>query len=379
MSKPRERVGHEGMREVAAARVVSRDRRVNVVRRVATAFRFMMIRRTTGMANAAENESIGSACGAGGDRNESSAQEYWIEARRARAKPVPMPKAWGDEWPVTTGEALPKGPPGHTPGQAPSSRGDENNLAPHLEAPGPGAHPVPRGTVYPYSAVGKLTFSRGGNELFGSAALISPNVLLTAGHCVYRDDGGWSANPVFYPSFGWRAETDPAYKFNCSYLACRTAWYRNSTNNVPYDYGMLWIDAAPGNLTGISWLGYAWGQSTDNRTWTAVGYPGDPDPPFNGNTMEQAVGQLAFSADTIPGVIALTNDNMEEGSSGGPWITAWGNDTFPAHANGVTSKAGKMIGYSPYFTHEVNDLFNWISNPANRHPRPPPWPPHPRR
>ena len=44
------------------------------------------------MANAAENEPIGSACGARGGPNEFSAEEYWTEERLARAKPVPTPR-----------------------------------------------------------------------------------------------------------------------------------------------------------------------------------------------------------------------------------------------------------------------------------------------
>jgi hypothetical protein len=121
----------------------------------------------------------------------------------------------------------------------------------------------------------------------------------------------------------------------------------------------------------IGWLGIAWGQS-NNRTWNAVGYPGKPNPPFPGNIMYELVGQYAPSSTS--GVIGLTNDTMEEGSSGGPWIakgpwsTNW-PDTSPYHANGLQSyhlPASDTIEYSPYFTHEVHDLMKFLSDPANR-------------
>ena len=128
---------------------------------------------------------------------------------------------------------------------------------------------------------------------------------------------------------------------------------------------MVWIDAGPGNQLG--WLGTLWNAPTSNRTWNAVGYPALPNPPFNGNTMDGTNGQ--YTGSSVSGVIGLTNDNMEQGSSGGPWITAW-NENSPTHANGLQSfhiRDGDTVEYGPYFTQDVNRLMNWIANPANRH------------
>ena len=256
------------------------------------------------------------------------------------------------------GKTLPKGPSGHTP----PSHGEENNPAPHLEPRGNGGHAVPQPLNYPFCTVGKLFFVRNGRHLEGSAALISKNILLTAGHIVYHR--GWSVNPAFYPSYPKRPEKpkkDPAYLFAPSWQACWNAWYQDS--NVAYDYGMMWIDADPGNL--IGWMGAAWNLSTENRTWREVGYPFSPNPPFDGETMDAVFGQ--FAASDVNGTIGLTNDNMGKGTSGGPWITDW-NEDLPAHANSVRSfiHDGETIGYGPYFTSEVHDLMNYISNPANR-------------
>jgi V8-like Glu-specific endopeptidase len=307
------------------------------------------------MAQATENRPIGSARGVHGERYESSAEEYWTEERRAQAKPVPMPTPGPGERPAERAETLAKGPVGHTP----HSYGREKHVEQHLQ-PHAGGQAVAQPLAYPYRTVGKLFFTQNGSNLSGSAALISPNILLTAGHCVYK--GGWSANVAFYPSYGKRTSSDPFYRFNYSYEACWTAWSQNS--NRAYDYGMIWVDAAPGNQ--IGWLGTLWNAPTANRTWDAVGYPGQPSPPFNGNTMDEALGQFASSSTS--GVIGLTNDNMEQGSSGGPWITNW-NETGRTHANGLQTfhiHDGDTVEYGPYFTQDLNNLMNWISNPANR-------------
>ena len=75
----------------------------------------------------------------------------------------------------------------------------------------------------------------------------------------------------------------------------------------------------------------------------------------------------SYAASGTAGTIGLTNDNMEHGSSGGPWITAW-NEATPTHANGLQSfhvHDGDTVEYGPYFTPEIQDLFNWLNTPGN--------------
>lgn len=97
-----------------------------------------------------------------------------------------------------------------------------------------------------------------------------------------------------------------------------------------------------------------------------MGYPATPTPPFNGNTMCEARG--AFEASGTAGIVGMNNDNMEHGSSGGAWVTDY-NGTFD-HANGIQSfhiHDGDFVEYSPYFTADIKKLFDWISDPSNRH------------
>ena len=290
------------------------------------------------------------------DHSAASTEEFWTEERRRSVKPIPMPATPKQEDHVAE-VPQPQGEPGHTP----HGQGAAKEPKPPVGPRGTGGQAVPTPLVYPYRTCGRLfgTLPAGGGGFSGSASLISPNVLLTAGHCVFYN-GGWNGNLAFYPSYPVRPSTDPEYKFNYSYLACWTAWSQKS--NFAYDYGMIWIDSGPGNQLG--WLGTLWNASTANRTWDAIGYPAEPNPPFNGNAMDQAAGQ--YGGSDVSGTFILTNDNMSHGASGGPWITTW-NEPTPTHANSVSSNIdGKNAISGPYFTQDLNNLFNWISNPANR-------------
>ncbi len=280
--------------------------------------------------------------------------EYWTEERRAAAKPYPLPT---DKPPKQTSQAAeaPEGKAASTP----HGQGSEPHPAPGKKAEA--AFGVPNPLAYPFRTVGKIYFNQAGGSYSGSAAMVSPNVLLTAGHCVYGSKQ-WSTNMVFYPSSGSRAATDPMNHVACGRLSCRQSWINNADR--PHDYGMVWMPTTPGNT--IGWLGLLWNAPTNGRTWTAVGYPATPNPPFNGNTMEEASGTMKSNSG---GVIGLNGDNMEHGSSGGPWITVWGNEAAPgAHANGLQSfhvTDGDQFEYGPYFTQEVNDLFTWLNTPGN--------------
>jgi V8-like Glu-specific endopeptidase len=318
-----------------------------------------------------QNEVVGSGPDRSNEGNAAAAEEeYWTAERRAAARPVPPPgppreeAASGSEQAAAPPEA---GPAGHLPpsrtangtGQNPAGTAETEA---GLQALAAGGNPVGTPLAYPYTTCGKLFFSQGGSDFAGSAALITPNVLLTAGHCVFGG-GQWSQNVAFYPSYPSRGSSDPAYKFSYNYVAAWTAWSQNG--NRAYDYGMVWFDTAPGQLVG--WLGLLWNASTSGRTWDAVGYPATPNPPFAGQTMDEATG--TFASSTTSGVIGLSNDNMEHGSSGGPWITDF-NGSPREYANGLQSfhvTDGDLTEYGPYFTADVKGLLDWISNPANRH------------
>lgn len=167
---------------------------------------------------------------------------YWIEERIRATKPITLGREpMGELHPIT-----PIGPPGHVlPEHGPVEKGFEPLGTLNLNTSGGG--PVATPLSYPYRTCGRLFFNQGGGGFSGSASLISPNVLLTAGHCVFN------TNMVFYPSYPSRASNDPAYKFAGGVMACWTAWQTGGSR--AYDYGMVWIGANP--LRGTSWVGWA--------------------------------------------------------------------------------------------------------------------------
>ena len=299
-------------------------------------------------------------------REDAAALEYWTEERRAAAKPYPLPIS-STRSETALAPPAPGGDPGFTPHGKPNGEAKESSAGKELsgnpeKASGEAllGHAVANPLAFPYCTVGKIFFTQGGSGFSGSAAMVAPNVLLTAGHCVFNS-GQWSTNMVFYPGYGKRAATDPAYHFTCGRLSCWTQWQQHAER--AHDYGMAWMPGTPGSR--VSWLGLLWNAPTAGRVWDAVGYPATPNPPFNGNTMDEALGTVASSSTS--GTIGLTNDNMEHGSSGGPWITNW-NEVVRAHANGLQSfhvHDGDTVEYGPYFTQDVKTLFDWISDPAH--------------
>jgi len=280
--------------------------------------------------------------------------EYWTEERRNAAKPYPLPKGT----PPHPSTEAPAAPAQEKAGTTPHGHGSEH---PDHEKGAGAAFGVANPLNYPFRTAGKIFFNQAGSGYSGSASMVAPNMLLTAGHCVYSG-GQWSTNMVFYPSYGKRAATDPMNHIACGRLSCKQSWVDHADR--PHDYGLVWMPTSPGNT--IGWLGLLWNAPTNGRTWTAVGYPATPNPPFNGSTMQEAVGTMKSNSG---GVIGLNGDNMEHGSSGGPWITVWGNEAAPgAHANGLQSfhvKDGDQFEYGPYFTDEIKSLFDWLNTPGN--------------
>lgn len=283
-------------------------------------------------------------------KEEQAVHEYWTPERRAAAKPVPQPvPGRGEVKREAEGHAA-------SPGTLPPGRPRSEREAVRPETSGATAVANPK--AYPYRTCGKLFFTQSGHNFVASAAVVSRNVILTAGHCVHQGLGGdWSSNVAFFPSYPLAPGKSYAYHT----LAAWTAW-TNSTN-LAFDYGMIWNDGNVGDDVG--WLGLYWNAPTSGRTWDAVGYPVEPSPPFDGKTMDETRGN--FVSSSTAGTIGLNNDNMKEGSSGGPWITDFNG--LSEYVNGLQSfhiSETDGVEYSPQFTADVKNLFDYINNPANR-------------
>jgi hypothetical protein len=165
-----------------------------------------------------EDRDRNAVVGSGPDRSGAAAveEEYWTPERRAAARPISRPAPSREELTSqperVTAPSPEAGQSGHLPSSAPPDEQNPGNVGtaereselPDLSA---GGNPVPRPLTYPYTTCGKLYFTQGGGDFTASASVVAPNILLTAGHCVF-DGGAWSQNVTFFPSYPSRSSSD---------------------------------------------------------------------------------------------------------------------------------------------------------------------------
>ncbi len=226
----------------------------------------------------------------------------------------------------------------------------------------------PEPLAYPYCTVGLISTSSedGSNYLEASAALVAPGLLLTAGHVVYNN-GEWRDNLIFFPSFHYRETGSPGAFYVCGNPACWSTWIEQRDES--HDYALVWMGPEPVNFLGG--LGLVWNNPLkENSFWIPVGYPAEPNPPFDELQMVETVAPFNGTGDHygFPGTIGVTHDGMREGSSGGPWTMDY-RAGLNEYANGlqgfyVDADPPNNI-YSPYFTADLKTLYDYILDPAN--------------
>jgi hypothetical protein len=287
---------------------------------------------------------------------------YWTAARMASATPMIKTLPEGSGQAVVAGNTATGAPGGAggigiggVPLEAPTPNGA---LAVSLRAsnptsggivpadggyPGPGTFFFwyPRYRTYPVSTIAKMFFTQYGSNFQCSAAVTYGGNYLdsvwTAGHCVHAGDNsanGWSYNVLICPSYV--NGVNPAVGcWTAAGLATSNEWYGSGVFSRDYgfvytNFGGTVINDWIANVTGG--LGFSWNWGRDQH-WMNFGYPGLPNPPFNGGAINTCASEHRYDIVT-DGLGPATNSmgcNSGRGSSGGPWIL------FFANANWINS------------------------------------------
>lgn len=320
---------------------------------------------------------------------------YWTRERMLAARPVPMPepaagvesRAEGSPEPVVRAPGA--GPTIQLPPEpAPAAVDDDGEAAEpavtlpedatDVDAPAfsgtSGCHfsssrlnPRTIDTKYPYSAVGKLFFTKPGvGDFVCSGAVLRPRVVLTAGHCVHAGNGlqtGYFTNFLFCPAY----RGGPSAKFGCwgwTAVGTTSAWW--TSNNVfpnAADFGMLEIQdrtilGVPTRIGAVTgWLGYATSSLTANHVHL-LGYPVD----FSGGAR---MHQVASGRCTTGGNNSERyGSDMRGGSSGGPWVQDFG---VPASGQSVgPSGPNLIVGVTSYSNTSTDPKYQGSSIPDSR-------------
>lgn len=129
--------------------------------------------------------------------------------------------------------------------------------------------------AYPWRCICSLRINAAdGRSFIGTGWLVSPRVVLTAGHCVYMHDaGGWPTSIEVIP--GRRGTHMPYGSVTTNVVRSVRGW--TESRDSDFDYGAILLPE--GNRYGdqLGWLGYS--TRTDSELETGVvnlsGYPGD--------------------------------------------------------------------------------------------------------
>jgi V8-like Glu-specific endopeptidase len=297
-------------------------------------------------------------------------QGYWTPARMAAAKPLDKIMSRGAARAQAPVKVPARGAAGSAPSYMPSSlrpvgpiRNPSQPIGQAAEAPNTQCYECfvpytrwyyfPRYRTYPVSTVGKLFFTIGSSGFVCSASTNYVDTVMTAGHCVYTPGTGFNGNELFCPSYN--AGVNPAVGcWAANYLVTSTVWV--NTGSFEWDTGGIntqptgtVINNHIGNVTG--WLGLAWNQAED-QNWFDFGYP--QAAPFDGRFIVVCNSEFGYEESDGnnqggPNSLSIGCD-MTGGSSGGPFILAFGSGNYLNGHNDWRYTALPQQMNTPYYT-----------------------------
>lgn len=195
---------------------------------------------------------------------------------------------------------------------------------------------------YPYTAIGRLSYSIEGVVRYCTAWVVSDRVIATAGHCVFsRSVNKQSSQRDIDAPIGDRAENketektagladwtifEPAYRVGVEtekwagirgYVLKDWVSPEQGAPTSPHDFAFIVLDKPIVHKTGALGVRVASPEAPDATV--SLGYPQNPtrEYAFDGQYLYASTGKLKSAA---LGVLE-TENQLTEGSSGGPWLS----------------------------------------------------------
>jgi hypothetical protein len=203
---------------------------------------------------------------------------------------------------------------------------------------------------WPWCTVGQILVNAPGQpQKSGSAVLVGPNLILTAGHAVPWDapDGSWSM--LFTPAY--RATDPTPAPFGASWVEQVRGHVTKEDDVNAFDYVIAKLQTPLGNSVG--WMGsISFGNDQayqSHQQWMSVGYPGQSGVPFFMPNIE--VHDVDSSGDARE---LETADFLMGGWSGGPLVGFFGLDP---KVLGIASGHETELSIGWFHVAETNSVF----------------------
>ncbi|MBV9444399.1 MAG: trypsin-like serine protease [Streptosporangiaceae bacterium] len=188
---------------------------------------------------------------------------------------------------------------------------------------------VARTTGRVFFTLDGLDYSCSGSTVGGA----SPDLVVTAGHCVSDGAGGWAVNWTFIP--GYHAGQMPYGAFAAKTFFVSAGW----TSGANPDDDIAFVAVRPsrvgstvrtvGSVVGTQPIAFGYRRAS---AWV-FGYPAEA--PYTGDQLDYCSGRLA--PDPNGTADAGMPCAMTEGDSGGPWLSDFDPRTGTGVITGVTS------------------------------------------